>query len=346
MQMLQTDKVRYVGDEVAAVAAVDEETALEALSLILVDYEILPAVFTIEDALAEGAPQLHDDKPGNVSVEVNINVGDVEAALASAHYVRTDTFTAPEDGYFMGEPYAVAARALSDGSVEIWCPNAGPHMKSKPLSNVLRLPLNQVKVRKIAIGGAFGGRSEISPADFICSLLTLKSGRPVKIVYTREENSICVRQGHGMVTTHTTGVDQDGRVVARKSLSYLDGGAYTSTGGIATSVPFLCHEQTYRLPNVSFHGIRAYTNKPICGMIRIHGRSFAGGVDMQLDMICEELGLDPVEVRLLNAHRAGEYTATKSYISSCGLVECIENPWKSQASRKNTASSRLTAASA
>ncbi|MFH1092439.1 MAG: xanthine dehydrogenase family protein molybdopterin-binding subunit [Pseudomonadota bacterium] len=324
MQLLQTDKVRYVGDEVAAVAAVDEDAALEALSLIRVDYEVLPAVFTIEEALAEGAPLVHEDHPGNRNVEVKIEVGDVEAALNKARLVRTDTFTAPEDNYFMGEPYAVCVRPEADGNLEIWCPNAGPHMKSKPLSNVLRLPLNKVKVRKIAIGGAFGGRSEISPADFICSLLALKSGRPVKIVYTREENSTCVRQGHGMVTTHTTGVDQEGRVVGRISLCYLDGGAYSSTGPIATSVPFLCHEQTYRLENVRFQGTRVYTNKPIRGMIRIHGRSFACGVDLQLDMMAEELGLNPVDVRLINARRPGEYTATRSYVGSCGLVECVE----------------------
>ena len=324
MAMLQADKVRYVGDEVAAVAAVDEETALEALNLIDVDYEILPGAFTIDEALAEGAPLIHDDYPGNRNVEVNINVGDVDAALAKASLVRTDTFTAPEDDYFMGEPYAVVARTDSDGNVEVWCPNAGPHMKSKPLSNVLQLPLNKVKVRKIAIGGAFGGRSEISPADFICSMLAIRSGRPVKLVYTREENTTCVRQGHGMVTTHTTGLDKDGRVVARSTECWLDGGAYASTGPIATSVPFLCHEQTYRLENVRFHGVRVYTNKPICGMIRIHGRSFACGVDMQLDMMAEEMGLDPIEVRRVNARRPGEYTATKSYVGSCGLMECID----------------------
>ncbi|MFH1135073.1 MAG: xanthine dehydrogenase family protein molybdopterin-binding subunit [Pseudomonadota bacterium] len=324
MLMLQVDKVRYSGDETAAVAAVDEETALEALGLISVDWEILPGVFTIDEALAEGAPLVHDDHPGNRNVEVKINVGDVDAALEKAHLVRTDVFNAPEDDYFMGEPYAVVARPDGDGNLEVWCPNAGPHMKSKPLSNVLGLPLNKIKVRKIAIGGAFGGRSEISPADFICSLLALKSGRPVKIVYTREENTLCVRQGHGMRTTHTTGVDRDGRVVARSSVSYLDGGAYSSTGPIAVSVPFLCHEQTYRLENARFHGVRVYTNKPVRGMIRIHGRSFACGVDMQLDMIARELGLDPVEIRLINARRPGEYTATKSFVGSCGLVECLE----------------------
>ena len=278
-------------------------------------------------------------------MEVNINVGDVDEALAKSDLVRTDTFTAPEDDYFMAEPYAVAARTDADGNLEVWCPNAGPHMKSKPLANVLRLPLNKVKVRKVGIGGAFGGRSEISPADYICSLLAIKSQRPVKIVYTREENTVCVRQGHGMVTTHTTGMDKSGRVTARSSVSYLDGGAYSSTGPIAVSVPFLCHEQTYRLENARFHGVRVYTNKPVRGMIRIHGRSFACGVDMQLDMMAEELGLDPVDVRLINARRPGEYTATKATSGPAAWPNVLKKPWPARPSARNSKSCPPFAAS-
>ena len=114
------------------------------------------------------------------------------------------------------------------------------------------------------------------------------------------------------------------RVLARDIVCYLDGGAYSSTGPIATSVPFLCHEQTFRMENVRFQGYRIYTNKPVRGMIRIHGRSFACGIDTQLDMIAEELGIDPVTIRLRNARRAGDTTPTGSYVASCGLVECIE----------------------
>jgi len=203
-------------------------------------------------------------------------------------------------------------------------PNASPHTKAKALSNALHLPLSQVNVRKVTIGGAFGGRSDVFPAEFIASLLSIRSGRPVKLVYTREENSIATRMGHAMITTIKTGVDREGKVLARDIVSYLDGGAYSSTGPIATSVPFLCHEQTYRMDNVRFHGYRLYTNKPVRGMIRIHGRSFACGIDTQLDMIGEELGIDPITIRLRNARRPGETTPTGSHVASCGLVECIE----------------------
>jgi 4-hydroxybenzoyl-CoA reductase subunit alpha len=323
-QLLCVDKVRYVGDEVAAVAAVDEETALEALNLIQVDYEELPAVFDCYSAIAPGAPLIHDDRPRNINVDVKIEVGDVDSAFRNCALIREDTFVAEEDSYFMTEPYAVVANSHSDGSIEAWMPNASPHTKAKALSNALKLPLSKVNVRKITIGGAFGGRSDVFPAEFITCLLSLKSERPVKVVYSREENSIATRMGHGMITTIKTGVGKDGTVIARDIVSYLDGGAYSSTGPIATSVPFLCHEQAYRMENARFQGYRIYTNKPVRGMIRIHGRSFACGIDTQLDMMAEELGIDPLTMRLRNARRPGETTPTGSYVASCGLVECIE----------------------
>jgi 4-hydroxybenzoyl-CoA reductase subunit alpha len=324
MELLPKDKVRYFGEEIAAVAAVDEDTALEALELIDVDLEELPAVFDPLEAMASEGPLIHDEFPNNVNVHVEINVGDIDKGFKEAHLVREDTFTASEDNYFQGEPYGVVARFDDGGNLEIWMPNAGPHMKSKPLANLLLMPLNKVRVRKIAIGGAFGGRSEISPADFICALLAKKSGRPVKITYSREENSVNVRMGHALITTLKTGVDKEGRVLARDITCYMDGGAYSSTGPIATSVPFLCMEQAYRMDNVRYNGYRLFTNKPVRGMIRMHGRSFACGLDLQLDMLGKELGIDPVTMRLVNARRAGEYTPTGSYVSSCGMTECIE----------------------
>src|SRR5512139_1072423 len=327
-QFLPTEKVRYVGEEVAGVAAVDEDTALEALSLIDVTYEVLPAVYTMDDALAAGAPQLHEVYPNNINIHVVINVGDVEKGFTKSYLVREDTFSAPEDSYFQGEPYAVAAQFDHAGNLEIWMPNAGPHLKAKPLSNVLRIPLNKVRVRKITIGGAFGGRSEISPADVICVFLAKKAQRPVKIVYTREENTVCTRQAHSMITRIKTGVDKEGKVVARDIMCHMDGGAYSSTGPIAVSVPFLCMEQAYRMENVRYNGYRILTNKPIRGMFRTHGRAFACGVDIQLDMLGEELGIDPLTMRLRNARQTGDYTPTKSFVASCGMTESIEKTGK------------------
>jgi len=322
-QFIQTEKARYIGDEVAGVAAIDEETALRALDLIKVEYEELPAVFDPLEAMATGTELIHDDFPNNINIHVNIDTGNVDENFEKAHYIREDTFVASEESYFHAEPYAVAARFDPEECLEVWCPNGGPHMKSKPLSNAFKIPLHKVKIRKIAIGGAFGGRSEICPADYICALLAKKTGKPVKIVFTREENTICTRQGHAMITTHKTGVDKDGRVIARETTCYMDGGAYSSTGPIATSVPFLSMEQAYRMGSVRYNGYRIYTNKPIRGMIRTHGRGFACGVDTQLDMIAEHLGIDPVEMRLRNSRQPGDYTSTGSLVSSCAMDETI-----------------------
>lgn len=324
MELLPKEKVRYFGEEIAAVAAVDEDTALEALDLIELDLEELPAVFDPLESMASEGPLIHEDYPNNINIHIDIDVGDIEKGFKDSYLIREDTFTAAEDSYFQGEPYAVVGHYDDAGNLEMWMPNAGPHMKAKPLSNLLRMPLHKVRVRKVAIGGAFGGRSEISPVDFICALLTKKARRPVKIVYTREENSVNIRMGHALVTTIKTGVDRQGRVMARDITCYMDGGAYSSTGPIATSVPFLCMEQAYRMENVRYNGYRIFTNKPIRGMIRMHGRSFACGIDLQLNMLGEELGIDPVTMRLVNARQKGDYTPTKSYVPSCGLTDCIK----------------------
>jgi len=322
-QFIQTEKVRYIGDEVAGVAAVDEETALKALDLIQVEYEELPAVYEPMEAMASETELIHKDFPNNVNVHVNIDTGNVDENFEKAYYVREDTYTAPEESYFQAEPYVVVANFDHEDCLEVWCPNGGPHMKSKPLSNAFKIPLHKVKIKKISIGGAFGGRSEICPADYICALLAKKTKKPVRIQFTREENTIGTRQGHAMITTHKTGVDREGRVLARETTCYMDGGAYSSTGPIATSVPFLSMEQVYRMESVRYNGYRIYTNKPIRGMIRTHGRGFASGLDTQLDMIADHLGIDPIEIRLRNVRKPGEYTSTKSLVGSCAMDETI-----------------------
>ena len=159
-QLLPKDRARYFGEEVAAVAAVDEETAAEAIELIQVEYEPLPALLDPEESLKEGAILIHDDKPGNVSVRIFIDEGQVERALADSYLVEEGVFSSPEENYSMLEPYAVLASFDSTG-LDIWCPNAGPHMKARPLSNAFGIPTSQVRVRKVHIGGHHGGRSDL-----------------------------------------------------------------------------------------------------------------------------------------------------------------------------------------
>jgi 4-hydroxybenzoyl-CoA reductase subunit alpha len=322
--MLAVDKVRYLGEDVAAVAAVDEDTALEAMKLIEVEYEELPAVFDPVEAMKEGAPRVHDHAENNINILVPIEVGDVDRGFQQAHYIREDTFRAASHGYFQLEPYTVLINCDASGSLELWMPTASPHTKAKALANLLKMPLHKVKVRKVYSGGAFGGRSDVFPGDLIAALLSLKARRPVRLAYTREETLTGIRQIHSMVVNMKTGVKEDGTFIATDIKSIMDGGAYSSTGPIAASVPFLVWEETYRLPNVRFNGYRIYTNKPVRGMYGSHGRAFLGGLGMQLDMIAEELGIDPVEIRLRNALQTGDVQATGSKVISCGLSEALE----------------------
>ena len=325
--MIAIDKVRYVGEDVAGVAAIDEETALEALELIEVDYEPLPAVFDPEEAMKEGAPLIHEQYPNNINIHVHIEVGDVDDAFAKADLVREDTFQAAGEAYATMEPYAVVA-SYSNGYLDLWVPNAGPHVRAKALANLLRMPLNKVRVRHINIGGHFGSRSEVSPGDLVTSLLSIKTGRPVKLVLTREENATSTRQIHDIKATIKTGVKKDGTILAKEFRVIYDGGAYSSTGPIATSIPYYVYEEAYRFSNVRYDGYRVITNKGIRGMYGCHGRAFLCGNEMQLDLIARELGMDPMEIRLKNGIKVGEKTATKSVIISGGLAEPIKQAAK------------------
>lgn len=322
-QLLPIDKVRFIGEEVAAVAAVDEDIAREALELIDVEYEVLPAIFDPVSATQDGAPQLHDEFPGNLSVRISVNEGDVDRGFRESYHVREDTFSCVEENYCQLEPYAVLANYDSTG-VDIWCPNAGPHMKSRPLSTALGIPTSDVRVRKVFIGGHFGGRSEVSPADYITALLSKKARRPVKVVYTREETFNCVRQVHASTLTVKTGVAKDGAIVAVDMKIILDGGAYASTGPIATSVGYQAWEETYRMPNLRYEGRKIYTNKPPRGMHPHVSSCVFIGLEGQLDMIAEDIGMDPMELRLRNAIFEGYVTPTQTVITSCGHTETIE----------------------
>lgn len=322
MQFLPTDKARFFGQEVAAVAAIDEAIAQEAVDLIKVEWEPLPYVLDPEEALLEGAPQLHEDKPGNISVRIFVNEGNVEKALSESYLVEEGRFSSPEESYCQLENYAVLAHFDSTG-LDIWCPNAGPHMKARPLSNALGIPTSDVRVRKVAVGGHFGGRSEISPADFMAALLSKKSRRPVKLVYTREENFNCVRQVHSSITNLRVGVDREGKITAVDMKVIMDGGAYASTGPIAASVAYIMIEEAYKFPNLRYEAIRAYTNKPPRGMYPHHPRTTYAGLELLLDALADKLGMDPLEFRIKNAVHEGYITPTRTVITSCAEVETM-----------------------
>ncbi|MCL5045833.1 MAG: molybdopterin-dependent oxidoreductase, partial [Actinobacteria bacterium] len=251
-----------------------------------------------------------------------VDEGEVDRALEESFLVQEDTFSSPEENYCQLEPYAVLANFDSTG-LDIWCPNAGPHMKARPLSTALGLPTSEVRVRKVTIGGHGGGRSEVSPADFMASLLSKKARRPVKLVYTREENFNNIRQVHAARTYSKVGVDKEGRITAIDMKVLMDGGAYASTGPIAASVAYIMIEEAYKFAHFRYEAIRAYTNKPPRGMYPHHPRTAYGGLEMQFDILAEKLGLDPLEFRIKNAVYEGYETPTKTVITSCAEVETM-----------------------
>lgn len=319
------DRVRYVGDEIAAVAAVDLETALQAVSLIKVDYEELPVVCTIEESMAKEAPQLHEDYPGNICAEVHQEFGDVAAALADSHLVRTDTFKSKrQDGGFI-EPQGCIADYDEKGYLTLHTSTQVPHYVQRTLAMVLRLPVGRVRVVKPYVGGGFGPKAEANPMEMSACLLSMKTRKPVKMNYTREQVFLHCRARHQFFHTLTTGVKKDGTLMALKNEVYLDGGAYSSFGIATIYYSGSLLGGPYKLPNMKFDGYRVYTNKPACGAQRGHGGVIARAAwEQQLDAIAEELGMDPIDLRLKNMMSTGDITCNELRMNSLGMRECIE----------------------
>jgi 4-hydroxybenzoyl-CoA reductase alpha subunit len=323
--LLATEKVRYIGDEVAAVAAIDEETAQEALDLIEVDYEPLAPVFDPHEALKEGAPVIHEHASNNVSSEVVIEFGDIEKGLMDSSYVLEEHFEADGLSHCQLEPYtSLASYDRSSSKLLIWMPHQSPFTKQKGLSNTLKIPLENVRVLKSYIGGAFGGRSEVSPSDFCAALLSIQCGRPVKINYSREETFSVTRQKHPWLISIKIGSNKNGKLIAAKIRIIADGGAYNSTGPIAISVAHSMWESLYKVPHVSYKAVRVYTNNPIRGAMKGHGaQQFFFAFESLLDMLAEKIGLDPLEIRLRNIVEEGEMLNSGSRVTSCGLKDTL-----------------------
>ncbi len=323
-RILAADRVRHIGDAVAAVAAVDEETAERALSLIRVEYEALPAVFTIEGALAEGAPRIHDAYPGNVNTEIHQDFGDVERAFAEADLVREDVFRGQRAMQTPLEPHASLARVEADGRVTLWTANQAPHYVQHQLSRVLGLPMGRIRVIKPAMGGGFGGKAEATRLDFCSVLLSRRTGRPVLMEYSRREMYQHGRGRHAQVIRLKTAVRRDGTLLAVHADILLDGGAYTSYGIITAYYSGVMLTTPYRLPNFRFDGRRVVTNLPACGAMRGNGTPqprFA--FESQLDLIAADLGLDPIELRRRNALEPNDRTVNDFQITSCEFRACL-----------------------
>jgi 4-hydroxybenzoyl-CoA reductase subunit alpha len=323
---LAVDKVRFVGDPVAAVAAVDEETAEAALKLIDVEYQVLPALMSIDEALARPDVRVHDYGPrGNVHKEVSFDFGDVEAGFAEADHVREDTFFFEGNTHLPMEQHAAIGSYGPDGKLTLWSSTQTPHYVHRAVAKVLEMEPAHVRVIATPNGGGFGGKSDPFNHEVAVCKLSMKCGRPVKITLTREEVFYCHRGRHPVKMWVKTGVKRDGSITAMHFRTALDGGGYGSYGVASLYYTGALQTVTYRVPRYKFEGVRVFTNKPPCGPKRGHGTPqprFA--LECHVDKICADLGLDPAEWRLANTVAPGTVTANQMKVRTIGLATCFE----------------------
>ena len=322
---LAVDKVRHVGDEVAAVAAVDEQTAREALELIKVDYEELPVILNAVDALADGAPLIHAEYPRNICQEVHNEVGNTERGFAEAYLVRTDRFGNKKSDGACLEPQAALANYDLNGHLTLWTSTQVSHYVQRTVAIVLQLPVDRVRVIAPYVGGGFGVKASAGSHEIIACMLSMNTHCPVRLVLDREEVFMHNRARHQFYHEMKIGVDKNGKILAHKHLSVLDGGAYSSFG-IATIYynGSLLHAP-YAIANMRYDAYRVFTNKPASGALRGHGGlSNRACFEAQLDMVANELKIDPVEIRIKNSVQAGDTTASGYYLSSFNMRECLK----------------------
>lgn len=325
-EALCTDKVRMVGDAVAAVAAVDEETAERACRLIAVDYEPLPALMSIEDSLAHPEVRIHEYGDGpNVHKNVALQFGDVDAAFAAADLVREDVFFYEGNTHLPLEQHAAVAHWAADGKLTLWSSTQTPHYVHRLLAKILDVPAAHVRVVAAPVGGGFGGKLDPFAHEIAACKLSQLTGRPVKIACTREEVFYIHRGRHPVLMWIKTGFTRDGDITGCHLRTWLDGGAYGSYGVASTFYTGVINPVTYKMPVYKFEAARVFTNKPPCGPKRGHGTPqprFA--LECQLDKAAEQLGLDPADMRRRIAAEPFTKTANHLTVTTIGLGECID----------------------
>ncbi len=325
------DKVRFVGDGVAAVAAKDEETAIRACDLIEVVYEDLVPVLDLDAAEAATGPLVHEldwkgrARKDNLCKDVDLAFGDLDAGFAAADAVIDDTWFYEGSTHAPIEPHCAVADWSGDGQLTLWSSTQVPHYLHRELAAVLGVPQARIRVIQPALGGAFGGKSEPFDLEFVSAHLARKAGRPVKILYTREEVFYSHRGRHPMEMKLRMGATTDGRLTAVDNDIRIDGGAYHSFGMITSYYAGQLLTGPVDFPNYHFRARRFYTNKPCCGPKRGHGSvqpRFA--FECGLDELAEKIGMDPIEIRRRNALSSGDTTVNGQLVPSTGLRECLD----------------------
>jgi len=323
---LALDKVRFVGDPVAAVAATTEEIATQALDLIRVEYEPLRAFPDAIDAVEHSDPAIHDyADAGNIHKLIDLEFGDVDAGFRDADLVREDLFFFEGNTHLPMEQHAAAADWSPGGKLTVWSSTQTPHYVHRALAKVLELPPARIRVIACPNGGGFGGKSDPFSHEIVVAKLAMLTGRPIKITLTREEVFYCHRGRHPTLMWVKTGVKRDGAITGMHFKSLLDGGGYGSYGVASTYYTGALQTVTYPVPRYKFQGARAFTNKPPCGPKRGHGTPqprFA--LEVHIDKLAEQLGMDPAELRLRHLVPPNSVTANWLRIGTMGLGRCIE----------------------
>jgi len=338
---LAVDKVRFIGDEVAAVAAVDEDTANAALRAIEVEYEPLHPFFDPNEALVREEPQVHAEirgkaVRGNISKSVQLDFGDVDGGLAEADFVEEADYTFHGTTHTAIEPHCAIGQVSAGGLLTVWSSTQITHYVQKALARVLELPESKVRVIQPCLGGAFGGKSDPFSLEFCVAKLAMVTGRPVKILWTREEVFYAHRGRHPMAMRYKTGITKDGRLTAVDAKILIDGGSYSSFGLVTTYYSGQLLTGPYDFPSYRFDSTRVFTNKPPCGPKRGHGSvqpRFA--FEIQLDKLAEKAGLDPIDVRRVNFQGEDTSTVNGQRITSNGFMRCLDlveeaSDWKAR----------------
>jgi 4-hydroxybenzoyl-CoA reductase subunit alpha len=322
---LAIDRVRFVGDPVAAVIARDEITAFDALDLVDVEYEPLRTFSTPDDSLAHETPRIHEyGDTGNIHKLVSLRFGDVQAALAAADHIFEDTFFYEGNTHLPIEQHAAVAALDQDGKLVLWSSTQTPHYVHRALAKALAMPAAHIRVIATPNGGGFGGKSDPFNHEMVVCKAALMLDRPVKICLTREEVFYCHRGRHPVLMRFRTGVKRDGSITGMHVQTLLDGGAYGSYGVASTFYTGALQTVTYHIPAYEFQGCRVFTNKPPCGPKRGHGTPQSRfGQEIQLDKIAERLALDPADLRLGIVEQPETLTANYLHVGTIGLAECI-----------------------
>src|SRR6202158_5186175 len=328
---LALEKVRYVGDNVACVAAVDEATADHALELIDVESDLLPAYFDPEESMKAENDLIHDNKPHNLEKDYHHVFGDPEKGFVEADQVAEARFIANEVTHAAMEPHSTVAAFEIDphtgnrGRLTVQSSTQVPYYLQHKLSLVLEMPMAQIRVIKPLVGGGFGGKSEVIPLEIIAAIAARKALAPVKITYTREEVFWAHRGRPRTIIDLKTGIKNDGRITAVKARVIQDGGAYCSYGVVTILYSGALLGALYDIPNIQYDGYRVLTNKPVCGAMRGHGTvNVRFAFESQLDELAGKVGIDSAEIRQRNLLQPPCITVNGLRVQSYGLPECIE----------------------